>query len=75
MLYWVKIRVLKKKNSKFGFVTVFGTFIDACLSKNEVIFGFGKVFKMFKMFKTNSEKIAKISKTPEIGSRFVRVKC
>ena len=58
-----------------GFVAVFGTFIEALLSNAEVILGFGELFKMFKKLGKTSEKITKISKTPEIGSRFVRVKC
>ena len=34
--------------TKFSFVAVFGTFIEAYLSIPEVIFGFGELFKMFK---------------------------
>ncbi len=37
-----------EKKSKSGFDAVFGTFIEANLSKNEVISGFGELFKMFK---------------------------
>ena len=66
---------MKKSFSKFGFVAVLGTFIEANLVNNEVVLGFGELFKMFKKIRKNSDNIAKISKTPEIGSRFVRVKC
>ena len=39
-----------EKKSKSGFVAVFGTFIEANLVKNEVVLGFGELFKMFKQF-------------------------
>ena len=65
----------EKSFSNLSFVAIFGTSIDANLSKNYVILGFGELFKMFKNLRTNNEKITNISKTPEIGSRFVRVKC
>ena len=66
---------MKNSFSKLSFVAVFGTFIEAFLSIPAVILGFGELFKMFKKFGKNNEKIVKTSKTPEIGSRFVRVKC
>ena len=40
----------KNSFSKFGFVAVFGTFIEANLVKNEVVLGFGELFKMFKKY-------------------------
>ena len=40
----------EKKFSKLSFVAVLGTFIEAFLSKNNVILGFGELFKMFKIF-------------------------
>ena len=47
------MRVLKKK-TKSCFVAVFETFIEANLIKNEVVLGFGELFKMFKKNNNNN---------------------